>query len=568
MTEDKSYLTLAISALMRWLLVVAVAWVACAGECRAAANPFGISDNLYSLYVSAYRIRTEPEGLKVARELHDKALAEGDHKAVCVALTLPMSYYYYHRDDSEFYRAVKRLQDVASKYGYEHYFYYAFSNKVNYLLNKGDFKQARYYVSEMEKQARDRHHDYGLYVCVTSLAQVYLSTREVGMAIENLNQALHLIDALSLDVSKADVYIKLAACYEDFYDYENMLACGHKALATCRTPMQESRALYPVCYALIMLGRDWEFDNYYNRYVALRKGITPDSHEFEEQTIAILKMMRDADYALAYKYIMKKNRMLSQLRLLAEYYRRRYDYKSMAEVQTRLYRQQIALADNVLAENYDDAYARIFNLQLNMQNLTLQHTRNMLASERQAAELRNANLQLANSQLTLRNSSLELSRTKSESDRLRLSYSRKQLEAARLKGNIVATQSQSQFNDMISVLGFIVGGLVLVSIFFYLKTRATIMADLKDTNAVLERSNQELILAKDHAEAANNVKTTFFNNMSEDIRQPLETIAHLSTLIANAGKDASKEQLRTLSRQLGDKTGELLHIVDNVLKKT
>ena len=553
----------------RLLLIAAVVLTACACECRAQGNnPLGISDDLYRTYTEAFRMRTTQEGLKQAEQMYDKAVKKNDRKAQCVALTLSLSYYYYARNDKNFERAVQRLQQKAMEYDYEKYYYYAFSNKVNYLINKADLRQAHQYVRDMESVAKKNNHQYGLFVCMMSLAQVYMATREIGMAVENLNQALRMIDALKLDAEKAEIYRKLAACYEELYSYDKMLEYGRKALAVSRTPMQEAHSVYSICYALLMLGNEDEFENYYNLYVRLRGGITPDTREFEEQTIAILKMLHDGDLASAYKYIMKKNRRLLQLRLLSEYYRRKGDYRSMSKVQTELYRRHINYADEVLMENYDETFARLLNLRLDLQHQQLQHAHSVLETERQAAALKNANLKLANTQLTLRNSSLELSRTRSESDLLRLSYNRKQLETARLKGHIVTTQAQSQFYDMLSMLGFAVGVIVFVGIGLYLRTRAMLMADLKDTNTVLARNNRELVTAKEHAEAANNVKTTFFNNMSEDIRQPLETIAHLSALIAGAGKDTPKEKLNELSHKIDAKTVELLHIVDGVLKNT
>lgn len=557
------------STFARLLLIAAVALVACARECMAqSGNPLDISDDLYRVYSEAFPQRATPEGLKLAGQMYDKAVKKGDRKAQCAALTLTLSYYYYARNDKNFESVVQKLQQKSKEYDFESYYYYAFSSKVNYLLNKGDLKQAHQYVRDMETVAKHHNHQYGLYVCMTSLAQVYMATREIGMAVENLNQALRMIDALKLGAGKVEIYRKLASCYEELYSYDKMLEYGRKALAVSHTPMQEMRSIYPICYALLMLGHEDEFEKYYNMYVKLRGGITPDTREFEEQTIAILKMLHDGDLASAYKYIMKKNRRLVQLRLLSEYYRRKEDYRSMSKVQTELYRRHINYADEVLMENYDETFARLLNLRLDLQHQQLQHAHSMLENERQAAALKNANLKLANTQLTLRNSSLELSRTRSESDLLRLSYNRKQLETARLKGHIVTTQAQSQFYDMLSMLGFAVGVIVFVGIGLYLRTRAMLMADLKDTNTVLAQNNRELVTAKEHAEAANNVKTTFFNNMSDDIRQPLETIAHLSTLIANAGKDTPKERLNELSHQIDVKTVELLHIVDGVLKNT
>lgn len=544
------------------------AMMACVCECAAQKNPFGINSECYKMYADIYSRRTQPEALEVAQKMYNLALQKRDGRAACAAMTLPVSYYFYQDDERMFYRAVQDLQDLSLKYGCEDLYYYGVSNKVNYMLNRKQFAKARHYLNDVEAGANKRGHRYGLYTCLTALAQVSLSTREVNMAISYLNQALKITEELNMTRLRPDIYRKFTACYEDLYMYDKMYEYGVLAYDNSYTPMQKQRALYAICYSAAMLGMDDEFKKHYALYEELRHKVNPDSKEFEEQTLAILNMLYNGQYDEAYKRLKDKKNSLRYMRLLAEYYRRTNDYKSLAETQTDLYHRQIIYSDDVLQENYDDMYARFFNFQLGLQNQMLLAERQQTDSRRKAAELKNTNLQLANTQLTLRNSSLELARTKSESKLLRLSYDRKQLEAARLKGRIVATQTQNDFSNMISVLGFIVGFILFVGIGIYLKVRASFMVDLQETNTMLTKTNHELTEAKNHAETANSVKTRFFDSMSDEIRLPLDTIVHLSRQIAELDKDAPQERLHELSQQIGSNTATLLNIVDDVLKKT
>lgn len=77
---------------------------------HAQNNPYGIKDQLYPLYNNAYNKRTTDEGLVLAKQLYDDAVRLNDGKAQCLALSIPMLYYFYADDkEGEFLKAVKSM---------------------------------------------------------------------------------------------------------------------------------------------------------------------------------------------------------------------------------------------------------------------------------------------------------------------------------------------------------------------------------------------------------------------------------------------------------------------------
>lgn len=552
---------------LRLLLLAVVVAVSCVCG-HAQNNQYGIKDELYDIYVDAYRDRTTLKGLQLSTRLYNRAVQLGDTKAQCIAYTLPVSYYFFHREQKGlFFRAVKRLQDIALKLGHTQYYYFAFNNKVNFLLNLNLRDEAIRYIHETEDFARRNKDNFGIYTCLCAHGQMSISSREIYTALQYYNEALNMAQKMLPGIDIGNLYRRIAECYADTYEHDLMLDYGLMAFKQCNSVVTRQRTVRAVCYAAIMLDKNDVFERYYDAYREMKGNVNPDSHDNEERDIAILKMLHDRDFNRAYTYIMKRDNQLKRHRLLAKYYSLKGDYRALAALNEDLYHFQIRDCDSVRSHTYDGTLARFQNLRLDMRNQQLSSQRQHLDNERKSTELKAARLKLTNTQLTLKNSSLELSRTRSESDLLRLSYRKKQLETDKLRGELNTSKLNQEFNDMLAMLGAMCGTVIMLGIGVYLWSRSHLMMDLKETNDVLARNHTMLTRAKEHAEAASRVKSTFIQNMGNEIRQPLTELITLANTVASDNGKMSKQELSELNRQIAASTGELLGIVDSVLKK-
>ena len=550
-------------------LSLLAATVMAAISANAQNNPYKIKDELYNMYVEAYAARTTAKGLQLSARIYNRAVLLDDRKAQCLAYTLPMSYYYHNRENKLlFFNAVKQLQDIAVRLGYMHYYYFAFTNCVNFYLSDHLTAKASSYINATEDFARQHNDNFGLYMCICAHGQVNLACRDAYTAVEYFKQALKVAHELVPDADRANLYRHIATCYAEMYDYARMYDYAMLAYQNSETSVTKMRTLHTVCYSTFMLGKYDEFEKYFEIYSRLKGKVSPSSKDSEEAELAILKLLYDGEFNSALKHIMEKKKFIVRSRLLAEYHKLKGDTKSLSKTLTSLYHAHIRDCDSVRSLNFDGTYARFFNQRLDMMNQRLSSQKQQLENERRASEISNTNLKLANTRLTLRNSSLELSRTRSESDLLRLSYRKKILESDKLRAQIAASKVSQSFTDMLSVLGAIIVGIIIISAGIWLYTRSRMTADLKDTNNTLEQNNLKLTQAKEHAEHANNVKTAFIQNMDNDIRTPLNSIISMARSIADSTTDTPAETLSELNRQLGCSTQQLLHIVDNVISKT
>lgn len=532
-------------------------------------NPYKINDQLYAVYQKANKLRYKKEGLAVAAEMYRRAEAIGDRKAQCIALTMPVQYYYQTRsaDGAEFERAVKQLQDCARKYGYMQYFYYAVSSRVLYLIaKKGQPVEALVYMEEMAEYARRNKHVYGIFSGLKDMAQFHRIHSENILAIDCYRQAIDLGSEYLPDQDMAPLYRKIAECCENIYDYNGMYDWARRGLAFCKTAASRKSLIAKMCVAAFFKGDSVMFRRHFAEYGEIDRRTT----DLVEKELLAVKAVCDGDEGLAYEIVESipdgvANRMKAQLWM--EVARMMGQYDVMANNQRVFYRTRINNNDSVYSGGFGMIDSRFMNMRLTFENQQLESEHQRLENERQLADINNANLELANTRLLLRNSSLELARTKSQADIMRLSYSRKRLEAARLRSEIATAHARQAVGDTLFTACTAFGLLFLAAVGLYMRSRNKLMARLQATNRQLEMQHSQLAEALDRAQAADRAKSGFISNMGQDIRRPLDATVRSARMIAASRHTNDRPRVAELNRQLQHDTQAMLDIVAGVLEK-
>lgn len=554
---------------IRRLLLIAAAMF-CVCHLQAQNNPYKINDQLYRMYLDAYNYRTKPEGIAKARAVYDRAVELGDRKAQCIALTIPVIYYAMTVDADKFEHAVKALQDKARATGYEQYYYYGVTSRVNMLINQHRVPDAFDYISRIEADADKHDSMYGRYTVLNSLGQLHLLNSNQSLAVQCYESALKIGEEYLRGQDMAPQYRKISECYENLYDYERMLSFGERGFALAKSPISKLRAVRGVCYAAFMLGRYDTFLKYYDSYRQLSgHSADPKSPSLHEREIAILKFIYDRKFDEAEAVVNSlpaKGYGTHVILLRAEISRFRGDNAMCAQLLRDLYRGR--LKDSLYTFDYAGLGSRITNqiLETENQKLALAHQR--LVNDHQRMELHNTNLMLANTRLSLTNSDLELQRTRSDSKIMRYNYSNKQLEAARLRSSIEAQRARQRTGDIIIVAIVVMIVVVAVVLTVFIRFHSRIMRRLRAANAELAVNYVALTEAKEHAEAANRAKTAFINSVGEDIRQPLHELVSHANAIADVRRKATPDMLHDDHKKVVESTDRLLAIVGDVLKKT
>ena len=108
--------------------------------------------------------------------------------------------------------------------------------------------------------------------------------------------------------------------------------------------------------------------------------------------------------------------------------------------------------------------------------------------------------------------------------------------------------------------GYIVA---LVSVFLVIVLIAVLLKRKSDLAAEKEKSRQELAEALSLAESASRAKTTFLNNMSHDIRTPLNAVIGYTNLAA--GHIDNTAQVRDYLSKISQSSTHLLSLINDVL---
>ena len=137
---------------------------------------------------------------------------------------------------------------------------------------------------------------------------------------------------------------------------------------------------------------------------------------------------------------------------------------------------------------------------------------------------------------------------------------------------VPADKARSALTDFRAMIFRTVAGIGVILIiamlvlFFMLYTNSrnkALAAHEKKNNEKLSKLNQELDRARDEAETASKAKSTFLNNMSHDIRTPMNAIVGFTNLAL--GHMNNQEQVADYLKKIKKSSAHLLSLINDVL---
>ena len=487
----------------------------------AQNNPFKIHDSIYVGYREALKVRSTIGVMQKSEALYQKARALGDKKGECVALTLPVSHFFYKNDSLKLIEVVRRLQRVSRENGYLQYYYFATNQYVYWLLNHNHTLRALNVTQQMQAQAQSDKNDYGIYSCLKAQGYIYLARKDLKASIQYHEEALAYQLKYLPEQDAALNYSRLSDLYRQDGQYEKALEYADKSVEAAKTEMNLKISMLERCRLLFEMGREEEFMQSYQQcckqmeetgvvydnllkildaYVDIVRG---DFEAAQEHVKGNYKLqcsiaVRKGDYKAAYEYSLKSAR-------LGDSIARQIQSSDLAELTVQLSNERMKRKAKELETE---------NIALNLANTRLE-----LEQAQSQAELEKANAE--NSRLALKNRTLELARVNAEMLR----------QQDILEEEKMAARNR---NTLFSI--FIAFLLVFICMLcFYLYRR-------KQMENKLKHKNQELVVAREQAEESNRLKTQFIHNMSHEIRTPLNAIVGFSQLLADTESNFDEKE--------------------------
>ena len=234
-----------------------------AGPAPAVAdNPYQIDDYLYSIYQRANRMRSKEECLSVADTMRQQAVKMGDLKAECIALTVPVGYWYGHKDSLKLRESVDVLKEVSRRNGYLQYYYYASNNFLTFKLNFGETETAMRLLDKMKLEAAADDFPYGIYQCYIGTANLYQTLGSQAVAMRYYEKAIDYNIEHELNQPMSTAYANSCSIALKLDDYENVLINADKGLSDpYLTAKAEIVLLEHKAAAYFLLDRQEEFED-------------------------------------------------------------------------------------------------------------------------------------------------------------------------------------------------------------------------------------------------------------------------------------------------------------------
>ncbi|WP_044269282.1 sensor histidine kinase [Bacteroides timonensis] len=508
----------------------------------AQNNPYKIADSLYPLYQRATRLRSLPESLATADTLYHRATKLGDKKAQCLARIIPLQYYTDRKDEPNILKALEELKKISRANGYLQYYYYGWNNYIVYLLNNNHSLTALKEAEEMKLQAFDDHHDYGIYTCINTMANIYQSRGNSKMAVGYQLELLKFMQERLPDQDPTQVYLKIVAHYRGERDFKLAEEYVRKAEKSVKTEQMQARILLEKCMLRFMQGQFDEFSRCYEEATRALKGNKSAEPNFPY--VMVYKKLIDKDYKQAYALADSlAGSIVTKLSLYIMIAEAEGNYKLANDARKATAYHMQERANQLQSSDLAELNAQIGNERLKLENVRLDLKNTGLLLDKRALEVSQLKTQAQLQRAETEKQHAEAERQRAETEKLRA-------EAEKQKTRLDQQRTASRYQ--MALFGIAVAFMA----FLHLRRRHNLRR--------LQKKNEELAVARDQAQSANRMKSLFIQNMSHEIRTPLNSIVGFSQLIANPDMELEPEEAQEYS-QLIETNSELLTTLVNDL---
>lgn len=465
-------------------------------------------------------MQEKPEVVAMCDTLFSRAGAVGHLRMQATALCMRLDYYYYRNEREQILDHVKRVRDFCMQHGKEklaYFYYFVWSNRlITYYIKQNQPNVAVYEARKMLQEANNDGYMRGVADGYRALANLYLTQDNLQAAYENFSRGISVIEQHGIeDINLPTYYASKAQCATDLH----MLDSAEVALRTGMELAPESayqqftlnkaRVLYYLERkefeaARLLLGQIEELFRTHGEIAQYRMGLRYLQMEYYRTT-------KDYARALDVIRIMRTDTLLpvavdlnkTLLRKRADIYRQMGDMRQAMES----YRDYIALSDTL-----------------------------------RMREIRNSTEDLAGI--------MEVTQLQNEKRELQYAMQRKRLRTTYLV--------------LLSMVGILLlGGLSYWRTMKLNRLLKASEAKIKAQNEHLIEAGRELKLAKEQAEQASMMKSSFIRNMSHEVRTPLNSIVGFSQIVATQfRKDPEMKDYATI---IETSSTNLLRLVDDVL---
>lgn len=519
-----------------------------------------------SLYVLANKNIGNEKSLVLADSLIKAAKKKGDTETVLRGLYIKLKHE-YQKDNNiqKVDRAVNSIIDFAKKHNLTKHIYSAASYKMTYLTNHGKYNEAIKYQYYIMDYAKRHKHNNGIVLGHISMGNLFRKRLKIPQAIEEYEQAIESYRKYGIDEDQGRNYIRIIECYIIIGMFEKALDYSSKGLELTKRKEDISGIYGYMAFCSFMLNNKADFKKEYKAYKSYSSSSTPNIIPFVANCIETMKLIDDGKFNEAEKKLKAPGMGAFKQYVEISLYNSQERYEDLQQAMRRLHINRFGDSKGSFTTDWARMNEAINN--------------NLTEIDKQRAINRSSQLELTKTRLELKNTQLELFRFKDAeklawmaSDAKKLTYNNERLLSEQLAKTLENQNLQHKINEQkikSKRITLAFTSLLLLLMYLYLRYNKRAASILKEKNMNLKKTLEELSIANDKAQESDKKKTEFIQNMSHEVRTPLNAIVGFSQMLATESDTNLSEEDRKQISQIINTNSEILNtIITNILDLT
>lgn len=553
------------------IIAVILAFV-CSTHATKAQTAADINEDskLKSLYILANKNIGNEKSLVLADSLIKIAKAKGDTETVLLGLYIKLKHEYTKDNNvQKVDRAANSIIDFAKRHNLTKHIYSAASYKMTYLTNHGKYNEAIKYQYYIMDYAKRHKHNNGIVLGHISMGNLFRKRLKIPQAIEEYEQAIESYRKYGIDEDQGRNYIRIIECYIIIGMFEKALDYSSKGLQLTKRKEDISGIYGYMAFCSFMLNNKADFKKEYKVYKSYCSSSTPNIIPFVANCIETMKLIDDGEFNEAEKKLKAPGMGAFKQYVEISLYNSQKRYEDLQQAIRRLHINRFGDSKGSFTTDWARMSEAINN--------------NLTEIDKQRAINRSSQLELTKTRLELKNTQLELFRFKDAeklawmaSDAKKLTYNNERLLSEQLAKTLENQNLQHKINEqkikskritLAITLAFT--SLLLLLMYLYLRYNKRAASILKEKNRNLKKTLEELSIANDKAQESDKKKTEFIQNMSHEVRTPLNAIVGFSQMLATESDTNLSEEDRKQISQIINTNSEILNtIITNILDLT
>lgn len=549
------------------IIAVILAFVCSTHATKAQTTAANNEDSkLKSLYILANKNIGNEKSLVLADSLIKIAKAKGDTETVLLGLYIKLKHEYTKDNNvQKVDRAANSIIDFAKRHNLTKHIYSAASYKMTYLTNHGKYNEAIKYQYYIMDYAKRHKHNNGIVLGHISMGNLFRKRLKIPQAIEEYEQAIESYRKYGINEDQGRNYIRIIECYIIIGMFEKALDYSSKGLQLTKRKEDISGIYGYMAFCSFMLNNKADFKKEYKAYKSYCSSSTPNIIPFVANCIETMKLIDDGEFNEAEKKLKAPGMGAFKQYVEISLYNSQKRYEDLQQAIRRLHINRFGDSKGSFTTDWARMSEAINN--------------NLTEIDKQRAINRSSQLELTKTRLELRNTQLELFRFKDAeklawmaSDAKKLTYNNERLLSEQLAKTLENQNLQHKINEQKIksrriTLAFT--SLLLLLMYLYLRYNKRAASILKEKNRNLKKTLEELSIANDKAQESDKKKTEFIQNMSHEVRTPLNAIVGFSQMLATESDTNLSEEDRKQISQIINTNSEILNtIITNILDLT